>query len=38
MRMDQSQTVDANEVVNKYDESDLIKIFRDYGEKSLLEE
>ena len=33
MRMNQSQTVDASEVVNKYDESDLIKIFRDYGEE-----
>ena len=33
MRMDQSQTLDASEVVNKYDESDLIKIFRDYGEE-----
>ena len=26
MRMDQSQTLDASEIVNKYDESDLIKI------------
>ena len=33
MRMDQSQTLDANEIVNKYDESDLIKIFRNYGEE-----
>ena len=33
MRMDQSQTLDASEVVNKHDESDLIKIFRDYGEE-----
>ena len=33
MRMDQSQTLDASEVVNQYDESDLIKIFRDYGEE-----
>ena len=33
MRMDQSQTVDAKEIVNKYDESDLIKIFGDYGEE-----
>ena len=33
MRMDQSQIVDAKEIVNKYDESDLIKIFRDYGEE-----
>ena len=33
MRMDQSQTVEAREIVNKYDESDLIKIFRDYGEE-----
>ena len=28
MRMDQSQTLDAKEIVNKYDESDLINIFR----------
>jgi 16S rRNA (cytosine1402-N4)-methyltransferase len=33
MRMDQSQTLDAKEIVNKYDESDLIKIFRNYGEE-----
>ena len=33
MRMDQSQTLDASEIVNKYDETDLIKIFRDYGEE-----
>jgi len=33
MRMDQSQTLDAKEIVNKYDESDLINIFRNYGEE-----
>lgn len=33
MRMDQSQTLDAKEIINKYDESDLIKIFRNYGEE-----
>ena len=33
MRMDQSQTLDASEVVNEYDELDLIKIFKDYGEE-----
>ena len=32
MRMDQDQSFDAWQVVNKYSESQLIKIFKDYGE------
>lgn len=33
MRMDQSQSLSAYDVVNTYTKSDLIRIFRDYGEE-----
>ncbi len=33
MRMNQSQKLSAMDVVNDYDEEDLIRIFRDYGEE-----
>lgn len=33
MRMDQSQALSAYEVVNQYDEKDLVRIFKDYGEE-----
>lgn len=33
MRMDQSQQLSALEVVNQYDEEDLIRILKDYGEE-----
>lgn len=33
MRMDQSQSLTAYEVVNNYEKTDLAKIFRDYGEE-----
>ena len=33
MRMDQSQSLSAYEVVNNYEKTELAKIFRDYGEE-----
>ena len=33
MRMDQSQSLTAYEVVNNYEKNELAKIFRDYGEE-----
>lgn len=33
MRMDQSQSLDAEQIVNRYDEPELIRILRDYGEE-----
>ncbi len=33
MRMDQSQSLSAYDVVNTYEKNDLAKIFRDYGEE-----
>lgn len=33
MRMDQSQDVTADEIVNKYSEKDLVHIIRDYGDE-----
>ena len=33
MRMDRRQTLTAHDVINRYDEDRLIKIFRDYGEE-----
>ena len=33
MRMDRAQQLSAYEVVNEYDEAELYKIFRDYGEE-----
>lgn len=36
MRMNQSQDLDAFKVVNSYDEEDLYRIFREYGEVKIL--
>lgn len=33
MRMDASQRLTASEIVNKYDEAELVRIFREYGEE-----
>lgn len=33
MRMDRRQTLTAHDVINRYDEESLIKIFREYGEE-----
>lgn len=33
MRMDQTQTLDAKYIINNYSESELIKIFKEYGEE-----
>ena len=34
MRMDQSQTLSANEIVNQWSEDELTRIIRDYGEEN----
>lgn len=33
MRMDQRQTLDADQVVNRWDEADLARVLREYGEE-----
>jgi 16S rRNA (cytosine1402-N4)-methyltransferase len=33
MRMDQTQSLTAEEIVNNYDETELVRIFREYGEE-----
>ena len=33
MRMDQTQTLDAKYIINNYSESELVKIFKEYGEE-----